>query len=139
MDTGSSADVLFLGAMSRMGIKVQDLTPITSHLTGFFGDKVHLLGTVKLPITLGTAEMLVIRMIDFTVVDCPSAYNAILGRLALNKIQAVVSMVVVKSYHQFKAMQNIEIPRLSHMPITFAQEEEAHIRHPHDDPLVISS
>ena len=29
--------------------------------------------------------------VDFLVIDCPSTYNVILGRLTLNKIRAIVS------------------------------------------------
>ena len=47
---------------------------------------------MQLPITLGTQPLQSTKMVEFLIVDCPSAYNAILGRSALNKFKAVTSM-----------------------------------------------
>lgn len=42
-------------------------------------------------VTIGTGERQSSQVVDFLVVDCPFAYNAILGRLTLNLLRAITS------------------------------------------------
>ncbi|XP_075473380.1 uncharacterized protein LOC142504391 [Primulina tabacum] len=55
----------------------------------------NLRGKITLPLTLGTGDLRKTVMTVFTVVDAPSSYNIILGRLAMNEMRAVAS-----TYHQ---------------------------------------
>ncbi|KAL5539706.1 hypothetical protein UlMin_045789 [Ulmus minor] len=65
--------------------------PIKSALYGFTGDSVSSEGVLNLPIELGTHPCQHIQSVNFVVVDCPSSYNAIIGRPTLNSIRAVTS------------------------------------------------
>uniref|UniRef100_A0A2N9F6A6 RNase H type-1 domain-containing protein n=1 Tax=Fagus sylvatica TaxID=28930 RepID=A0A2N9F6A6_FAGSY len=67
------------------------LRPMDAPLVGFTGDKVCPIGIVTLPITVGTHPMTVSKTVDFLVVNCPSAYNAIIGRPILNRLRVVTS------------------------------------------------
>uniref|UniRef100_A0A2N9EZK9 Reverse transcriptase domain-containing protein n=1 Tax=Fagus sylvatica TaxID=28930 RepID=A0A2N9EZK9_FAGSY len=67
------------------------LRPMDATLVGFTGDKVCPVGIVTLPITVGTHPKTVSKTVDFLVVNCPSAYNAIIGRPTLNRLRAVTS------------------------------------------------
>ena len=49
------------------------------------------LGTVTLPVTVGDYPQQITKDVTFLVVDCSSAYNAILGRPTLNSWKAVTS------------------------------------------------
>uniref|UniRef100_A0A804JHV5 Flavin-containing monooxygenase n=1 Tax=Musa acuminata subsp. malaccensis TaxID=214687 RepID=A0A804JHV5_MUSAM len=91
VDTGSSADILYLDAYRKLGLPRDSMKPVSSALTGFTGDSVSPLGTVTLPLTLGVPPKSKTTMTNFLVIDLPAAYNAILGRPTLNKIRAVVS------------------------------------------------
>ncbi|GMN26015.1 hypothetical protein TIFTF001_036155 [Ficus carica] len=91
IDNGSSADVLFMNAFSRLKIGGAVLTPIQTPLYGFAGECVRAAGTINLPIAIGDGPERVTRMVEFIVVDRPSAYNVILGRPTLNAIKAVIS------------------------------------------------
>ncbi|XP_065045870.1 uncharacterized protein LOC135677440 [Musa acuminata AAA Group] len=91
VDTGSSADILYLGAFQKLGLARENLSPMCSALTGFTGDSISPLGAITLPLTLGTPPKSKTVMTTFLVVDLPTAYNAILGRPTLNKVRAVVS------------------------------------------------
>ncbi|XP_059669299.1 uncharacterized protein LOC132314452 [Cornus florida] len=55
------------------------------------GDKVYPQGAVTLPDTARANAKQVTVMVDFLVVDCPSSYNIILGRTALNAMKAITS------------------------------------------------
>ncbi|KAL5543990.1 hypothetical protein UlMin_007774 [Ulmus minor] len=61
IDNGSSADILFRSTLNRMDLVGAKFDPIKSALYGFTGD------------------------------NCPSSYNAIIGRPTLNAIRAVTS------------------------------------------------
>jgi hypothetical protein len=67
----------------------ENLQPVTSPLIDFARDKVHPIGTIDLPITAGIPPIQTIVMVSFLVVNCPSAYNAILGRTSLNKMKVI--------------------------------------------------
>ncbi|KAK3032309.1 hypothetical protein RJ639_036266 [Escallonia herrerae] len=65
-------------------------------LYGFSNHPVAAEGIIALPVAIGTPPAQANFMLDFVVVKVPSAYNAILGRLALNQLQAVVSTYHLK-------------------------------------------
>ncbi|KAL5559100.1 hypothetical protein UlMin_035311 [Ulmus minor] len=91
VDNGSSADILFKSTFNRMnsvGVKIE---PTASSLSGFTGDSISSEGILNLPVEIGSSPCQHIQAVDFVLVDCPSPYNAIIGRPTLNKIRAVTS------------------------------------------------
>jgi hypothetical protein len=91
VDNGSSADILYWPAFQQMGIDRERIKPFASPLVGFGREVVFPIGIIPLPVTTGTAPQLATVMVDFLVIDRPSAYNAIMGRPALNKLKAATS------------------------------------------------
>lgn len=91
INNGSSADILYLPAFDQMGVGQDKLRPVQMPLVGFNGDRLLPLGVISLSVTTGTGDLQITQMIDFLVVDYPSANNAILGRLALNRLRVVTS------------------------------------------------
>ncbi|KAL5560971.1 hypothetical protein UlMin_030718 [Ulmus minor] len=91
IDNESSADILFRSTLNRMDLVGAKFDPIKSALYGFTGDSIHSEGVLNLPVELGTHPCQHIQSVEFVVVDCPSSYNAIIGRPTLNAIRAVTS------------------------------------------------
>jgi len=89
VDTGSSTDILFKSAFDYMGVPREKVVPVSCHLLGFAGEKVLPLGSSDLPVTAGTYPRQRVIMVKFLIVDRISAYNAIIGRTALNDLKAV--------------------------------------------------
>jgi hypothetical protein len=109
MDNGSSADILYWPAFQQMGIDRERIKPFASPLVGFGGEVVFPIGIIPLPVTAGTTPQLAMVMVDFLVIDRPSAYNAIMGRPALNKLKAATS-----TYHlmmKFPTEEGVEAVR----------------------------
>ncbi|RWW12381.1 hypothetical protein BHE74_00003755 [Ensete ventricosum] len=92
VDTGSSADILYFDAFQKLGLTNKDLLPVASTLTGFTGDSISPIGTMTLPIIIGGDPRSKMLMVSFIMVGLPSAYNAIISRLTLNKLRVVVSI-----------------------------------------------
>jgi ribonuclease HI len=91
VDNGSSTDILYWPAFQHMGIDRDRIKPFGSPLVGFGGEVVYPIGIIPLPVTVGTVPRLSTVMVDFLVIDRPFAYNAIMGRPALNKLRAATS------------------------------------------------
>ena len=91
IDNGSLVDILYLLAYQQMKLDKDKLRPMDTPLVGFTSDKVCLVNIITLPITVRTYSKTVSKIVDFLVVDCPSAYNAIIGRPTLNRLRAVTS------------------------------------------------
>ena len=53
--------------------------------------KVLPLGTISLPVVVGSYPRKINKEVNFLVVDCSSSYNAIIGRLTLNSWRAATS------------------------------------------------
>ncbi|GFS44989.1 hypothetical protein Acr_00g0093430 [Actinidia rufa] len=96
IDNWSSADILFISAFERMKIGLDKLHPFHTALIGFGGNTTHPLRWINLPITLGTEPHQTTVWQDFIVVDCPSPYNAILGRPTLGGIKTITSTYHLK-------------------------------------------
>ena len=84
VNNGSSADILYYLAFQQMRIDRERFTPTNAPLVGFGGTKVFPLGAITLTVTAGDYLQQITKEIMFLIVDCSSAYNAILGRATLN-------------------------------------------------------
>ena len=91
VDNGSSADILYYPAFQQMRIDRKRLVPTNAPLVGFGGSRVFPLGAVTLSVIVGDYPQQIIRDVTFLVVDCSSAYNAIIGRPTPNSWKAVTS------------------------------------------------
>ncbi|GFS41537.1 hypothetical protein Acr_00g0074980 [Actinidia rufa] len=96
VDNGSSANILFVPAFDKMKIGLDKLHPFHTPLVGFGGNMTHPLGWIKLPVTLGMEPHQTTIWQAFIVVDCPSPYNAILGRPTLGGTKAITSTYHLK-------------------------------------------
>ncbi|CAL1368987.1 unnamed protein product [Linum trigynum] len=91
VDGGSSADLLFYPAYLSLGYRPEQCRPAEICLTGFSGSQVPVIGTLPLRVQIGSGEHTAETIVNFHVVDCPSAYNCILGRPFLIQLWAVPS------------------------------------------------
>ena len=91
VDNGSSVDILYYPAFQQMRIDRERLIPTNAPFVGFGGSRVFPLGVVTLSIIVGDYPQQITKDVTFLVVDCSSAYNAILGRPTLNLWKAVTS------------------------------------------------
>ncbi|XP_021805812.1 uncharacterized protein LOC110749919 [Prunus avium] len=91
IDNGSSVNVIFADAFKELGIDDSQVNRQLSPLLSFSGDLVQPIGSVSLPISFGIAPRRTMVYDQFLVVDCPTAYNVIVGRTALTAIKAHLS------------------------------------------------
>ncbi|XP_075492478.1 uncharacterized protein LOC142530531 [Primulina tabacum] len=91
IDNGSSVNVLFKRTLDQIKVEGFEFEPVSTPLYGFAGHAIPPLGQIVLPLSLGIDPLRVTKMIAFTVVDTPSAYNGILGRSALKDFKVVAS------------------------------------------------
>ena len=66
-----------------------DLSPMTSPLYKFTEDHVVPEGTIKLAVTLGEYTQVATIVTKFFAVNCPSAFNGVLGRPLLHATKSV--------------------------------------------------
>ena len=79
-----------------MKLDKKRIWPFTSPLVSFTGDRIIPSGIVTLTIIAGTYPAQVTKEIDFLIVNCPSTYNIILGKPALNRLKATTSTYYLK-------------------------------------------
>ena len=91
VDNGSSANILYYPAFQQMRIDKERLIPMNAPLVGFGGTRVFPLGAIIISVMAGNYPQQITRDITFLVVDCSSAYNAILRRPTLNSWKAATS------------------------------------------------
>ena len=88
IDNGSSADIIYLLAFQQIKLDKKRIRPFILPLVNFIGDRIVPRGIVTLTVIAGTYPAQVTKEIDFLIIDCPSTYNIILGRPALNRLRA---------------------------------------------------
>ena len=100
IDSGSTINILYWNTYQKIRLKRADLCSTTSPLYGFNRESVIPEGIIKVAITLGETSRTVKTMIDFLVVNCPSAYNGVLGKPLLRALKAVTSIHFLKMKSQ---------------------------------------
>ena len=91
VDNGSSADIFCYPAFQQMRIGKEWLMPLDVPLVGFGRTKVMLVRFVMLSVNIGTYPQQITKDVTFLVMDCSSAYNAIIERPTLNAWRAATS------------------------------------------------
>ncbi|GAA0138365.1 hypothetical protein LIER_00124 [Lithospermum erythrorhizon] len=97
VDTGSSADILYLRAYDKLGLARKHLKPVATLLTGFTGHSIHPMGVAELDVTVRKGSRMVTVRASFTVVDIADpSYNGLIGRPLLTALRAIVSHLRLK-------------------------------------------
>ena len=91
VDNGSLADILYYPTFQQMRIDREQLVSINAPLVGFGGTRVFPFSVVTLIVTVGDYPQQITKDVTFLVVNCSSAYNAILEQPTLNSWKAVTS------------------------------------------------
>ncbi|XP_041020406.1 uncharacterized protein LOC121262037 [Juglans microcarpa x Juglans regia] len=86
-----------------MGLNMSQLHPAPTTLKGFIGDVVQPMGSMTLPVSVGTDPYLATTMTEFLVVRTQSSYNALIGRPMLNTLKAITSTYHLKMKFSTKA------------------------------------
>ncbi|CAL8174803.1 unnamed protein product [Prunus armeniaca] len=83
VDTGSSVSVMFTDAFDELQVPSHLLDRSITPLISFSGDVVQPIGSIHLPISIGAAPQRTTVTTPFLIIDCPTTYKVILGRLAM--------------------------------------------------------
>lgn len=90
VDTGSSADILFIKAFESMGLDKPTLEPACNSLFGFGGKKIDAIGKKAIPVSFEEGERVRTETIMFDVVNMDYPYTAIFGRGFTNKFEVII-------------------------------------------------
>ncbi|XP_074322841.1 uncharacterized protein LOC141659814 [Apium graveolens] len=96
VDNGSSVDVLYHHAFSRMDLGDRRLENARTPLYGFTGNEVHVVGTVDMPVLFGSPPCQIWKIVKFHVISASSSFNSILGRTTITALRAITSISHLK-------------------------------------------
>ncbi|XP_074327047.1 uncharacterized protein LOC141664986 [Apium graveolens] len=92
VDNGSSANILYYSTFKKMGLPDQDMSGEDSWVYGFSGAGVRVMGSIRLPCTLGESPLSVTKMLEFKVLNQESSHNVLLGRPFLREMRVITSI-----------------------------------------------
>ncbi|XP_072088184.1 uncharacterized protein [Arachis hypogaea] len=90
---GSSVDVLFYSTFQKIKLSEKTMQPSSGELVGFSEERVPILRSIWMKVTLGDHPLSRTKDVQFLVVDCISPCHVILGRPSLNSFGAIASIV----------------------------------------------
>ncbi|XP_016199133.1 uncharacterized protein LOC107640090 [Arachis ipaensis] len=93
LDPSSSADVFFYSTFRKMKLSEHTILPSLGELVRFSGERISILSSIWLKITMGDHPLSETKDVQFLVVDYTSPYNIIIGRPFLNSFGTIVSTI----------------------------------------------
>jgi hypothetical protein len=97
MDEESSLNLIYADTLRKIKIPMNGLLPTETSFHGIVpGKPTYPLGVIHLNVIFGTPANFKKEKIEFEVVDWPSQYHAILGRLAFAQFMAVPHYAYLK-------------------------------------------
>ncbi|GAA0144560.1 hypothetical protein LIER_42810 [Lithospermum erythrorhizon] len=97
VDTGSSADVLYLSTFDKLELPRSLLQPLHTPITGFTCHSINVMGVGMLDFTVGAYTKVSTIRAQFTMVDIDyTSYNGLICRPILTALTAIVSRVHLK-------------------------------------------
>jgi hypothetical protein len=94
IDGGSALNILFHNALTKLGIKLEDLETYDAPFWGvLLGQTSQPLGQITMLVQFGTADHFCIDYVNFIVANFEGMYHAILGRPTLAKFMVVLHYV----------------------------------------------
>ncbi|CAL2271718.1 unnamed protein product [Prunus armeniaca] len=91
VDTSSSVIVMFADAFNKLQVPSHLLDRSITPIVSFSGEVVQPIGSIHLPISIGAAPQRAMVTTPFLIIDCPTAYNVILGRPAIAQMKVFIS------------------------------------------------
>ncbi|XP_074365409.1 uncharacterized protein LOC141706557 [Apium graveolens] len=92
LDNGRSTNILYYSTYKKLGFPDSDMYFEDAHVYGFTGEAVRVMGSVRLPVTLGEEALSVTQMIDFKVLDQDFAHNVLVVRPWLRAFRVITSI-----------------------------------------------
>jgi hypothetical protein len=147
VDNNSHADIIFLHAFDRLGIRHNLLKPADNPLYGFGGNGTFPVGKIELPLSFGVAPSARSEQVTFDIVDMVYPYNAIMGRGSIKKFEAAIHGLylcmkildpqgVISVYGDQQTAHNIErdfVPRQQNVHCLTAERGGFESTHPVKD------
>jgi hypothetical protein len=97
MDGGSSLNILYASTLDKMGIPWSSLCPSKALFYGIvLGKEAVPLGRIRLSVTFSQSDNFYKEPLTFEVVNFPSVYHALLGRLCFAKFMVVPTYTYLK-------------------------------------------
>ncbi|XP_074352724.1 uncharacterized protein LOC141691871 [Apium graveolens] len=89
---GSSANILYYNTFKKMGLPDRDMSGEDSWVYGFSEEGFRVMGSIRLPCTLGESPLAVIKILEFKVLNQESSHNVLLGRPFLREMRVITSI-----------------------------------------------
>ena len=97
IDGGSELNVLYSWTYDAMGLSIATIRPTNAPIFGVVPEvRVSPHGQITLPVTFGGQVNFRTKMLNFEIIDLPSAYQAILGRPCHMKFMVVPNYAYLK-------------------------------------------
>ncbi|XP_025648000.1 uncharacterized protein [Arachis hypogaea] len=90
VDTGADSNILFRGALDKLGLRKDNLQTHRNGVTGLGDNFLKPDGSITLPLTIGTGNQRKTILSEFVVLKDSTAYNVILRRKTINDFSAVI-------------------------------------------------
>ncbi|KAG7532516.1 Aspartic peptidase domain superfamily [Arabidopsis thaliana x Arabidopsis arenosa] len=87
IDTGSTINVILCETLRQLNISMSQVNQTPRPVLGFSGETLMTLGTIQMPVQASG----ITKIVDFSVTDRPTIYNAIMGTPWLNLMRVVAS------------------------------------------------
>ncbi|XP_074327561.1 uncharacterized protein LOC141665476 [Apium graveolens] len=92
VDNGSSANILYYSTFKKMGLPDRDMSREDSWVYGFSGEGARIMGSIRLPCTLGESPLSVTKILEFKVLNQESSHNVLLGQPFLREMRVITSI-----------------------------------------------